>query len=131
MTDPDPIAEPRDVRRRINLDDPEQFDEVDVSGISDADIRMFLEDASFDLSQATDIDAMEDGLRRQLEWRMAALEILTIRKGSRAYHQQSLGSMSRSYEARITNELREWCETHGPDGLFDDTDEFWSASIQG
>jgi hypothetical protein len=126
---PPPIAEPRDVRERVNLSKSNP-DEGDNSGISDDEIRTHLEDATFELSQATRVGRMNDSLRKQLEWRIAAIQILSIRKGSRSYHQQSLGSMSRSYESKMIDKLEKWCKRHGPEGLFKESD-FWAASIQG
>ena len=101
----DPIATPHDVRARLNL--PDTTDSVDgVSGISDSDIKTYLEDAAFENQQANNLSRMDDATRKQIEWRLAGIKILSYRKGLRAYHQQSLGSMSRSYETKSIDDLR-------------------------
>lgn len=125
----DPIAHPEDVRRRLNLPDTSDLDDGE-AGISDADIHVYLEDAAFDIQQATDFATLDDDLRKQLEWRLAGIKILSTRRGQRAYHQQSLGSMSRSYEVKSVEELKEWVRNHGPSGLVD-SDEFWHATVNG
>lgn len=94
-TAPEPVATPDDVRNRTNID------------VENEDITPYLKDAVFDLSQSNDITSIAEDVREQLEWRLAAYKILTYRKGDRAYHSQSLGSMNRSYEAKSTEELRE------------------------
>lgn len=122
-----PLATPHDVRARLNLPEKGQLDSG--AGISDDEIRPYLEDAAFDIQQAG-TQGLSDDLRKQLEWRLAGIAILSQRKGLRSYHQQSLGSMSRSYEVKSVEELKEWVKRHGPAGLVDEG-EFWHASIQG
>ena len=100
---PDPIAIPHDVRSRINLPD----DAEGMGGVSDQDISTYLEDATFALAQVNDLETIEGDVREQLEWRLAAIDILTTRLGQRAYHSQSLGSMNRSYEVKMVEKLRE------------------------
>ena len=100
---PDPIAIPHDVRSRINLPDAAEGE----GGISDGDIQTYLEDATFDLAQVNDLGAIEPDVREQLEWRLAAIDILSTRFGSRAVRQESLGSSQRSYEVRTVEALRE------------------------
>lgn len=102
---PDPIATPQDVYTRINI--PEAEGRADGNGVSEDDVITYLLDAVFALEQGNDLGTIADDVRRQLEWRLAAIDILTTRIGSRAYHQQSLGSMSRSYEVKMVEKLRE------------------------
>lgn len=123
----DPLADPEDVRSRLNLPDTDEAE----AGISDSEIQTRLEDATFDITQVQKPSRMDDGLRKQLEWRLAGLKILSQRKGLRSYHQQSIGTVSRSYEEKTTEKLAEWIERHGPPGLIDEDGEFWHASIQG
>lgn len=117
-----PEATPDDVRDRTNID------------LSNEEITPHLKDAVFDLSQSNDITSIDEDVRMQLEWRLAALKILGYRKGDRAYHSQSLGSMNRSYETKSTEELRDDIERIAEaNGLQDpvDTDEFWHVTRQG
>lgn len=111
----DPIATPTDVRDRLNL--PDETETVgDTAGISDPAIQTYLDDAAADNARANDIGKMGDNVRKQIEWRLAGLKILWYRKGLRAYHQQSLGSMSRSYETRSVEELRSELDRWDPSG---------------
>lgn len=105
---PEPIALPHDVRSRLNLSDATTGDaELSDGGMSDDDISTYLNDAVFKIAQVNDFEAIEADVRKQLEWRLAAIDILSTRIGHRAYHQQSLGSMSRSYEVKMIDKLRE------------------------
>lgn len=127
-----PVATPSDVRERLNLPDPQSEQGIEVSsGISDSEIETYLADANFEIRQAADTEEIDNELQRRLEWRLAAIEILSHRQGSRETQQESIGSLSRSYASSSIGELKEWVKRHGPDGLVDDHDEFWSASIQG
>lgn len=126
----EPIATADDVRRRLNLPDSGEFDGS--PGISDSDIEGYLEDAALDNARANSETALEskaaemgteidaDDVRKQIEWRLAGIKILSYRKGLRAYHQQSLGSMSRSYEVRsvpgLRDELADWDPSGGLGG---------------
>lgn len=108
----DPIADPSDVRTRLNL--PE--DTPDGNGISDDDILVYLVDAAAENARENNLSRMDDAQRRQIEWRLAGIKILSYRKGLRAYHQQSLGSMSRSYETKSIEDLRAELEDWDPSG---------------
>lgn len=110
----DPIATPTDVRSRLNLPEKDEF--AQDSGISDQEIQTYLEDAAFENARHNDVGEMSDEHRKQIEWRFAGLKILSYRKGLRAYHQQSLGSMSRSYEAKSVEELRNELQDLDPSG---------------
>lgn len=100
---PDPIATPNDVRSRINLPDAAEGE----GGVSDRDISTYLEDATFDLAQVNDLDTIDPDVREQLEWRLAAIDILSTRRGSRAPGQESIGSAQRSFEENMVDTLRE------------------------
>lgn len=117
-----PEATPDDVRDRTNID------------LGKEEITPYLKDAVFDLSQSNDIGSIDEDVRMQLEWRLAALKILGYRKGDRAYHSQSLGSMNRSYETKSTEDLRSEfdriVEANGLQNPLED-EEFWHASVQG
>lgn len=123
----DPVATAADVRDRLNL--PGETETLgDISGISDEDIKAYLDDAAFDNARVNsqedleakaeemDGDITAEDVREQIEWRLAGIKILSYRKGLRAYHQQSLGSMSRSYETRSIRELREELRDLDPSG---------------
>lgn len=117
----DPIATPNDVRARLNLPEPGQLGGG--ATISNQEISVYLEDAAFDLRDYS----LDADLRKQLEWRLAGIKILSQRKGLRSYHQQSLGSMSRSYEVKSVEELKEWVRTHGPSGILESGVSFKSV----
>lgn len=117
-----PEATPDDVRDRTNID------------LGNEEITPHLKDATFDLSQSNNIASIDEDVRMQLEWRLAALKIRSIRKGDRAYHSQSLGSMNRSYEVKTTDELRDDIERIAEEnGLTNplESDEFWHVTRQG
>lgn len=107
----DPIATATDVRSRLNLPDKDTT-VGDTTGISDPEIQPYLEDAADANARENDVGSMDDGVRKQIEWRLAGLKILSYRKGLRAEQQKSIGSSSRSYETKsiveLRNELNKW-----------------------
>lgn len=122
-TETTPVATAKDVRDRTNID------------LDEASIDPHLKDAVFDIAQSNTIGDIGDGVRKQLEWRLAAYKILSLRKGDRAYHSQSLGSLNRSYEVKSTDELREEIRRIAADnGLTDpirDPDRTASINVPG
>lgn len=124
LTMAEPLADATDVRSRINI--PEST--PDGNGVSDAEIGVYIQDATDDIELDGSLNEMDDTLRKHVEWRLAAIKILSQRKGSRAVHQHSLGSMSRSYEVKMIEELKDWLKRHGYADLIEDN-EFWHTTI--
>lgn len=125
LTMAEPLADATDVRSRINL--PEST--PDGNGVSDVEIQTYIQDATDDIELDGSLNEMDDTLRKHVEWRLAAIKILSQRKGSRSVHQHSLGSMSRSYEVKTIEELKDWLKRHGYAGLIEDN-EFWHTTIK-
>lgn len=120
----EPLANATDVRSRINL--PEST--PDGNGVSNTEIDVYIQDATDEIELNGLLNEMDDTLRRHVEWRLAAIKILSQRKGSRSVHQHSLGSMSRSYEVKTVEDLKDWIKRHGYAGLIED-DEFWHVTV--
>lgn len=64
----DPLADADDVRDIIDTD------------LTDSEINVYLDDATFDIDDVTDASEMDNDLRKKLERDMAALQILTLRE---------------------------------------------------
>lgn len=110
-----PVATAEDVRARMNF--PKETESVGAgSGISNGDITTYLKDAAADNARVNNVEQMDGSTREQIEWRLAAIKILAYRKGLRAYHQQSIGSMSRSYETKSIDDLRGELDRWDPSG---------------
>lgn len=120
---PEPVSTPSDVTGRLNLE-----------GIDGDDVRTHLQDAAFELWQANRGVRIHDHVRSQLEWRLAAIDILSHRTDQRAYESHDIGSFSRDYEVSMVEKLREdvarISKRHGLSNPLED-EEFWHASIQG
>lgn len=125
----EPIATAQDVRGRLNLPDAGEFEGS--PGISDEDIELYLEDAAADNVRENDLGRMDETTQKQIEWRLAGIKILGQRKGLRAYHQQSLGSMSRSYEVKSIDELRSELDDWDPSGNLASTKPKADISVPG
>lgn len=124
LTMAEPLANATDVRSRINI--PEST--PDGNGVSDAEIDVYIQDATDEIELNGSLKGMDDTLRKHVEWRLAAIKILSQRKGSRSVHQHSLGSMSRSYEVKTIEELKDWLKRHGYADLIEDN-EFWHVTV--
>lgn len=108
----DPIAEPIDVRNRLGLPEEDKPE----SSISNDRIQTYLEDAAADNARVNNVARMDDATRKQIEWRLAAIKIYSYSKGDKAFHQQSMGTMSRSYEVRSVDELKAELDSWDPSG---------------
>lgn len=100
----DPIAQPSDVKDRINLD------------LDDEAIQTYLNDAAFENSKHNDVSSMDDDTIRQIEWRLAAIKILKYRLGSRSLNHQIIGAVQKTYESRMIRDLKSELQDYDPSG---------------
>lgn len=92
----DPVATAQDVSDRIP------------TGLETGEIDTYLSDAVFDLEQEFDLSGKSDDWRRQVEWRLAAYKILTLKEKETTSEQRN--SVSVEYAESRIEELRQQIE---------------------
>lgn len=104
----EPLAEPSDVRGEID------------TRLDDDDIQFFIDDAAFENDRVNTIDNQSDGLRVRIERKVAAIKILERKE--REYTDESVGSVSYSYEVSTVSRLKnEVSELDPSNEIFPDT----------
>lgn len=89
----DPIATPDDVTQEID------------TGIDTSRIQHYLDDAAFENDQHNDVSSQSDAVRKRIEYKLAAIKILT--RPDREVASKEVGPVSTDYEVSTVEELRE------------------------
>lgn len=86
------------------------------TSLESAEIQSYLDDATYENELANDVAAMDTETIRQIETRLAAIKILTLRQQDRAVTNESLGSANKSYEVGMVSQLRRELAARDPSG---------------